>query len=410
MDRLAIIGTSYKRTGFVDLSGWTIPIPFREFALRELRSTYHVSEAIYLSTCNRSELILWTDDQFSSRRITRRWREWAARGGQQLGSESDLTVQTGRDAARYLFNVAASLDSLVVGETEILRQLKEAHAYSKKRGFANYRLKTMIERALKTGRQVRNQTSLAKLSTSVVSVALKEIRRRVANRNIRRAVIIGAGETGGAAARALSSSSTGTIENLAICNRTLEKAEKLADQVGGQAYPLEQMPSLLAEADVIVSAVAVPHTLIRPEMIQNRTRPLLLVDLAIPANIAPECADVPMVSLLGLQQLEAIAAANKPLLEKELERAAAIVTQGLEKLRGDINMKNIGPWIKQSRDHLSNVGQEEVDAIMGNEFEGLTPEEAEKIRARLERMVKRMIHVSTQNYKDHARSRQSNER
>lgn len=405
MDRLAIIGTSYKRTGFVDLSGWTIPIPFRDFALRELRSTYHCSEAIYLSTCNRSELILWTEDEFSSRRITRRWREWASRaGGQQLGPESDLTVQSGRDAARYLFNVAASLDSLVVGETEILRQLKEAYNYSNERGFANFRLNTILERALKTGRQVRHQTSLAKLSTSVVSIALKEIRRRVAGRKIRRALIIGAGETGGAAARALSSAN---IQNLAIANRTFEKAEDLAAQVGGEAYHLDAVPSLLDEADVVVSAVAVPHTIITADMIPERSQPLLLVDLAIPANIASECAEVPMVSLLGLEQLEAIAAANKPLLAKELERAEAIVTQGLEKLRGDINMKNIGPWIKQSREHLNNVGQEEVEAIMVDEFEGLTPAEAEKIRARLERMVKRMVHASTQTYKDHARSRQS---
>jgi glutamyl-tRNA reductase len=407
MDRLVVIGTSFKRTGFVDLSGWTIPVPFRDFAMRELCSTYHVDEAIYMSTCNRSELILWTRDGFSARRITRRWREWAARaGGQLLGPKSDLTVQSGREAARYLFDVAASLDSLVVGETEILRQLRDAYTYSQNKGFAGLKLHKVIQRSLKTGREVRTETSLANLSTSVVSVALKEIRRRMANRPIKKALIIGAGETGGAAARALSSLH---VETIAIANRTLENAQELAAQVKGHAYQLDQIPSLLDGCDVIVSAAAVPYTLINPAMIGELSQPLLLVDLAIPANIAPECAQRPMVEVLNLEQLESIAASNKPLLAKELDRAAEIVELGLEKLQGDFKMAAIGPWIKESRVELSNIGDQEIDSIMEDELKALDPEEAAKIRTRLEKMVKRMLHASTQRYKNHARSRPTHE-
>jgi glutamyl-tRNA reductase len=219
---------------------------------------------------------------------------------------------------------------------------------------------------------------------------------------MKQALVIGAGETAGAAARALSSLK---FENIAIANRTLEKAEELARQVHGSAYGLDQISALVAQADVIIAAVAVPYTLVDASMIANRNQPLLLVDLAIPANIAPDCNDCPGVSLLGLEQLKLLAASNKPLLDRELSHAAKIVNEGIEKLRGDFKMSEISPWIKQSRSKLAAVGVEEIDAMMGHEFKDLTPEQAAQIRSRLERMVKRLLHVSTENYKDHARSR-----
>lgn len=407
MDRLVVIGTSFRRTGFGDLSSWTIPTPFRDHALRELRARHDVNEAVYLSTCNRSELILGVREGFSARRVTRRWREWAARI-HGAGDHNQLTIQSGADAARYLFNVAASLDSLVVGETEILRQLRESLEHSASRGHSGRYLRTVVDRALKTGREVRNKTSLASLSTSVVSVAIKEVRRRMAGRRVHRALVIGAGETGRSLARSLVSLG---LPAMTIVNRTVSRAEDLAEEIRREniecaidAAGLDRIAELAPLCDVVVSAVAAPVALVTPDLIRARSEPQLLVDLAIPPNIDPACDELAHTSLVSLPQLEAIAETNRPLLEREIERAEEIVQVGLRKLSADFRLVEATPWIRRTRDSMEQLGQQEIRAILASELGDLPDDAAARVERRLRAMVNRLMHTSTMGLKERVRS------
>lgn len=403
LDRLVIIGTNYRKTGFVDLSGWTIPVPFRGFALQELRAKHAVSEAIYLSTCNRSELILWAADDFSVRRIKRRWREWAARAGQVSDADS-LRELRGRAAAAYLFRVAASLDSLVLGETEILRQLREAQAFSVHQGHCGPKLRAVFERSLKTGRDVRQQTSISTLSTSVAAVAMKEIRARSSSKRIPRAVIVGAGETSRSMARLLRSNLD--VGAIAIANRTLENAEELARDVKGTAHELAELPALIAESELVLTAVNAPRAFIDHNMVGERRRPLLLVDLAIPPNVKRDWVDDhSAVSVLGLDEIEDIAAANRPLLDAEARKAEHIVDIGLGKLLADLNLAQASTWIRSTRDAMQELASNELSALFeGPELAELDPAEADKARARLDRMVNRLMHIATHQLKQQARA------
>lgn len=400
MDQLVIVGTSFKRTGFVDLSGWTIPVEFRDFALRELTARHSVREAIYLSTCNRSELILRVGEEFSPRRVKRRWREWAKRSGQVQDLHDNLTVQSGVEAVRYLFRVAASLDSLVLGETEILRQLRGSWRASRDGGWSGAFLRVVLERALRVGKEVRTRTALAQLSTSVVSVAMREIRRRRGGR-IKRAVVVGAGETGRAVAKSLASMGA---EKVIVVNRTLSKAVALAKEIKGEANPLSALPDALIGADLVVTAVSYPSPLIGPESFTDQDN-ALLVDLAVPNNIDIACGEHPGLTLLGLPEIEAIAAANRPHLEAELARAEALVEAGLKKLRRDLNLADFSPQILEARADFFSAAQEEIAEILGVELGGLEEEERERVSRRLERMAKRLLHVSTRHLKDQLGSR-----
>jgi glutamyl-tRNA reductase len=381
---------------------------FRGFALEELRSTYDVDEAVYLSTCNRSELILWTRSGFSPRRVLRRWREWAARGGQPLASAlssaGDLTLREGEEAARYLFNVASSLDSLVVGETEILRQLREALTFSLRGGHAGPNLRVILDRSLKTGREVRQRTALASVSTSVVSVALKEIRRLMAGRPLQRALVIGAGDTGRAVARTLRSLGAKTI---AIANRTVARAEGLAESVRGRAFPLTEIPNLIPGADVVVSAVASPRAIITPELLGKARSPILLVDLGIPANIDPACAQCPNTTLLALPDLQALAEANRPLLDREAQLAARYVEDGLTALQGDFARARLSPRLRRTREAMLELASREaasLQAALTTHLGTLSPELRQLLEQHVDLLARRLAHIALEEMKTPTRA------
>lgn len=404
MNPLYVIGTNYKRAGFVDLSGWTLPVAFRDMAMQALKARFQVHEAMYLSTCNRSELIIWAEQGFSPRRVTRVWREWAARGGQELSEKADLEVRHGQEALNYLFRVAASLDSLVVGETEIMRQLREAFQKSQARGSAGFHLRTVLERALKTGREIRQQTMLSSLSSSVVSVAMREIRRRLQDQKVEHALIVGAGETGRTVSRSLRK--TLGVKRISIVNRTLDKAEELAREVQGQAYGLKDFKRLVREADVLVSAISLAKPIVRTKNpgLHKRKKPILLVDLAIPPNIEAACGDLPMVSRIGIGELEAIAAAQRPMLEQEIERAGTMVERGLEKLQADFKMAAQGRVLCQARSRMEALGEEEIEAVLLEQLADLDSSRKEQLRKRLKKMVKRLTHTATNEFKEHIRA------
>jgi glutamyl-tRNA reductase len=275
--------------------------------LNELVQEEPISEAAALSTCNRTELYLVAIDSVEAEAsgLGVLAREAGIRPTELLGSLYSLR---GAEAARHLYRVTAGLDSMIVGEAEIQGQVKRAYELALVEGATGPILNRMFRGALAAGKRARTETAVGEKGVSIPSVAVELAQRTLGDLSARQVLLIGAGETSELTARALAARGSDAVF---IANRGYKRAISLAQRFGGRAVRIDELPAQLASADIVVSATNSPHHLIeRSEleviMGQRDPKPLLLIDLAVPRDIDPDCREVEGVSLHDVDDVQAI--------------------------------------------------------------------------------------------------------
>lgn len=388
------------------LNHTTTPLPVREkYALapegvgeilRALKPT--ADEAVFLSTCNRVEFYLSTDAVKESREtilgaLMRFHKLKPAEIKRYFYFYEDA------EAFLHLFRVAASLDSMVVGEAQILGQVKEAYQKSREEGMAKAALTGIFNRALSAAKRVRSQTDIARMPVSVASVAVDLAQKIFTDLARHRVLLLGAGEMGELTAKYLVDAGVG---GLSIASRTLERAKALAVQLGGKALSLEEGMAGTALADIVIASLGGGTTISKGDleavMKKRGGKPLFIIDIGVPRNVDPEAARLESLYLYNIDDLSSIAENNKGQRQKAVEAAETILRAEVEKLCSWLAGLELVPTVVRLREKFEQVRESEW-----REFLRKNPGFSEKDMKAVERltrdMVGRLLHDPSVNLK-----------
>ncbi|MGH7805537.1 MAG: glutamyl-tRNA reductase, partial [Candidatus Binatia bacterium] len=361
-------------------------------ALARLRAIDGVEEAALVSTCNRVEALAFGGDD---RAVPGAIGEFLARerGVTPTALAEHLVVHHDRDAVRHLFRVASSLDSMVVGEPQILGQLKSFYNLSAEAQTAGAVLHRVFHKAFSVAKRVRTETGIAARSVSVSSVAVDLARQIFESLTDKNAMVIGAGKMAELVARHLQSHGIGSMM---FANRTFDRAVELARSFHGTPVPFEDLARYLRLADVVLGSTAATGYLLTAEMLQEvqrerAHRPMFLIDLAVPRNFDPKTNDVDGVYLYDIDDLQGVAAGNRDSRIEEAKRAEAIVEEEVESFWRWFRALDVVPTIVALREKLEEIRRGEIEKTLGA-LPDLGEAERQAIEAMSEAIVAKILH------------------
>lgn len=382
--RLALVGWNFRTvpSGVSQRVAFT-PEEVRE-ALRQMLGRGYISEAVIVSTCHRSEIYSVSLEDGPGESLTRFVSEWRGVDHASLASESFQHL--GADAVRHLFRVAGGLDSIALGESEVLGQVRQALALAKESGSTRAVLHRLFESAVAAGKRVRTETQIATHPLSITSIGFELATKVFGDLRHRTVLLLGAGETGSSFARHAREAGVGELR---IANRTEERAEELAQRTGGRAVSWADWPAHLAEADVVVGTTSSPEPLVRRSMVEEamrarRGKPMFFLDLTVPHDIEPSLSEVYNVFAYSLNDLQGVAAENRARRAREIPIAETIIEQELGEFLGWMGNLSVVPTLTALRRRL--------DLIRDSELVRLPPEERERFRVFADSLAARLLH------------------
>jgi len=364
-----------------------------EPALSALRAK--TMEAVLLSTCNRTEIYAVVPSADSGvRDITTFLSDFHAVSADRFSPF--LFSLSGREAVGHLFAVASGLESMILGEPQILGQVREAYLAALAQDTAGTLLSWVFHHAMKVGKQVRTETNISRNAVSVSHAAVelaKGIFGTLSNRSV---LLVGAGEMGQLAARNLLDNG---CARLLVVNRTFSRASELAARFGGTAEELNRLPDLLAEVDVAICATGSPDFVITREMAERALaaradRPLVLIDIAVPRDVDPAVGDAGRVILHDIDDLQAVCSANLEERRKEVGRAQEIIDAELDLFETWWGSLQVVPTIKALRDRAEEIRQAELQKALPRLGE-LTDRQRSVVEALTVGIVNKMLHQPT---------------
>jgi glutamyl-tRNA reductase len=403
----------------VGLSHQTAPIEIRErlaippkevtTTLQRITALPTVIEAVVLSTCNRVEIYAAPHPDAPARDVS---HELSAMLGEIGGREvlPHLGSRLGLEAVRHLFRVASSLDSLVIGEPQILGQLKNAIRHATEARSLGPELNLAMRSALSVAKRVRTETAIGEGQVSVPSIAVDLARHIFEDVAGKTALLVGAGEMAESAAKLLARAGA----RIHVVNRSLDRAERLAEAVGGSPEPWDRLTDMLISADIVVSSTASPIPVITKKMVKSlrrkrRGRSLFLIDIAVPRDVEPTVNDVENVYLYDIDDLSHVVARTLAERKTEAERAESLVaieTRAFEERRSQQAMK---PLIVALRERTRAA----IDGELERSCRGRLKHLSESDRAALDKMaeaaVNKILHAPTKRLKQLAASPRSQE-
>jgi len=401
MSEVLALGVSHK-TAPVELRE-RLALPAGQAAgfLGELVAGPDVDEAAAISTCNRTEVYLVADDPVAGEAAA---LGMLARGAGIRPTELAPAIYALRncDAARHLYRVSAGLESMIVGEAEVLGQVKRAYEGALDAGATGPLLNRLFRAAIETGKRVRTETAIGERHLSISSVAVALAGEVLGDLAERRVVVLGAGETSELAARALAERGVATIF---IANRRRDRALALARRFGGEALRLEHLPDELARADIVVAATASPHPIITAEelaevMRRRAGRPLLAIDLAVPRDVEAECRELPGVTLRDIDDLEAVVRRNRSVREAEAERAGQVVEEEIQEFASWLGSLDVLPTISALQARGQTIAAGVVEENSGR-WQSASPKDLERIAVIARTVATRLLHEPTLHLKRH---------
>lgn len=397
-DRLHILGINHR----------SAPVEIREkvvfgpdilpSALKELKSLKRVDETVIVSTCNRTELYCALQD--SARGAVKSWLE--NYHGVETSLDSCLYTLDSHDAVNHAFSVACGLDSMVLGEPQILGQMKDAYRVAREVHSAGPMLNRLFQHAFSVAKQVRTDTKIGESAVSVAYAAVSLARQIFAGFENHSALLIGAGETIELVARYLHNHG---IRQLVIANRSLHRARDLAAAMGGFAISLEEIGVHLAEADMVLSSTASPVPVVRKDAVitalkARRHRPMFIVDLAVPRDVEPEVGDLDDVYLYTVDDLHEVIQDSLKSRKAEAKKAEQII-QG-EVARFDLVLRGLDavPTIRDLREQAEAVKRDTLEQAQRMIGRGKTPEEVLDFLANT--LTKKLLHAPSQRLREAA--------
>jgi glutamyl-tRNA reductase len=388
-----VVGLSHRTTPVPVLERAAVPVDDLHKTLDELYRAETISEALLLSTCNRVEV--YADVARFHPAVAEITAVLARHAGLHVADLSDhLYVHFAEAATEHMFTVASGLDSMVVGESQILGQLRAAYALGTETGSVGSVLHDLTQTALRVGKRVHTDTGIDRAGASIVAVALDRAESMLGSLTGRRAVVIGAGSMG-----ALSSATLRRrgVTDIVVANRSLERAERLAASIDGRAVTLADLPGEIAEADLVVSSTGATGLVVEADAIGSRAeRPLVVLDLALPRDVEPTVA-----SELGVTyvDLEALRSGGAMVSDAEVHAATTIVGQELRDYLRQQQQLAVAPTVTALRARANQVVEAELhrlDARLPGVDDAVRREVANAVR----RAVEKVLHAPTVRVKE----------
>jgi glutamyl-tRNA reductase len=356
-------------------------------ALHDVRGLPNVVEAAIIATCNRTEVYVNGADGC----LEEVNRYLVSHGTEAV--RSHLYSYEDRHAVRHLFRVAAGVDSMVVGEGQILGQVREARRVAAEEQTAGQILRRLFDGAISCGKRVRTETEIGRGAVSVSHVAVDLSRQIFGDLHRKTVLLLGAGETAELTARAFRKFGVSLIM---VANRTFERAEALALELNGVAVRFDDFAERLAAADIVVSSTAAPHAVITREIVRSaearrRGRPVFLIDLAIPRDIEPEVGDLDNVFLYNLDDLQRLVKANIDGRNLEMGAVYDVIEQEVEAFVRWLASLNAVPVLSELQRRFEEIRLEEL-ARTRRRLDGLSPEQMEAVDQMTRAMVRKILH------------------
>jgi glutamyl-tRNA reductase len=371
-------------------------------ALLDVRERIPGAETVILSTCNRVELYAAASD--IEERVDDIIRFIA--DFHKLAPEEfvpHLYRYHDEDAVRHLFSVACSLDSMVVGEAEVLGQVKRAYMFAAEEGLTGKILNTLFQRAFGVAKNARTCSSIGERKVSVASVAVEFAEKIFRDFSDKAVMIIGAGEM---AELTLKSMVEKGVSSVIVVNRTYEKAHELAQQYNGKAVNFESFEDSMHRADVIIGASGAPHYIIFPKhfpqvLRARRNRPMLLIDIAVPRDIHPDVEGIENVYLYNIDDLQKVVNENLSFREKELEQCAAIVGDETDAFMQWMRALDVNAALVHFRESLHAIREGELERSL-KKLSRLSERDRREVEYLTERIVNKILNQPTQALKNEA--------
>ena len=394
------------------------PVKFRELlafspaqaeqALGKLRERFPRTEAVLISTCNRVELYTAVESVEEAPSHIQLVEFLADFHGLHVDEVfADLFDHTGEDAVRHLFLVAASLDSMVLGEAQILSQVKQAYEMAKQCNSTGPLTHAIFQRALKAARRVTTETLINQKRVSIPSVAVGDFAKMIFERfDDKKVLVIGAGEMGGETIRYLLDEGA---KQITVVNRSLERAEKLAAEWQATASSWDQLDELLAHADLVVSTTGSTDPIMtldrfRPIHLQRRHQhPLCILDLAIPRDFDPEIGtQLQDIYLYSIDDLREVCEANEAERRKELDGAVRIIEEETREFMADLNHRATSPIIRRLKQDWERPKDDEL-ARLFNKLPQLDERTRDEIRRSFDRLINKLLHPPLESLRTESR-------
>ena len=371
--------------------------------LRKLIDRPEIKEAVLLSTCNRVEVVVTTENSDAAQHVLFDFfaRDLAEGALPSEISLSDLTyLRHGRDAVEHVFRVASAIDSMVVGEPQILGQVKDAYREAMDANACGAVLSRLYQRAFATAKRVKNETGIAERPVSVARVAVDLAMQIFESLENKSALLLGAGDMIEAALVALDDHGLGVRR---IANRTPTHAHALAERFGGTAHGLGELDELLPQSDVVLSCIAGDGPVLTRERVEaslskRSGRPLFLIDIGVPRNIDPAVHEIDSAFLYDLDDLQDVAAANEEERRREAERAERIILEEREHFDGWLVTLQAAPTIRDLRHRVEQIRQAEVERYAGRL--GLDAGQSEAVEKLTRGIVNKIMHAPISRLRD----------
>jgi glutamyl-tRNA reductase len=361
-------------------------------ALADLRSRAGVTEAVILSTCNRVEITLTTDDSADPQLIIDTFlSDHKSVSTSSIGPH--LYRHEGQDAIHHMFRVAASLDSMVVGEPQILGQLKNAYAVAKEAGAVCGWLEGLMTRSFSVAKRVRSETGIGQMAVSVSYAAVELARKIFGSLNNRTVMIVGAGKMSELAARHLRRSGA---SHVFVTNRTHERAVEMAELFQGTPVEYSRFIAMLPEVDILIASSGAPHYILHKDEMQRvisarRNKPMFLIDIAVPRNIEPTINKLDNVFLYDIDDLQEVVNSNLRERAKEADNAEKMVAEEVERMMARLKVAEVTPTIVGLQEQLEQIRLGELEKVK-RRMGSLTPQQEEALEALTRGIINKVAH------------------
>lgn len=393
MERLKILAFTHKTTDLKQVGRLHLDSENEARVLFALRQLDQVDELMYVSTCNRVEFIISTS-QFNSDFLQKfftvffegnsEYAKWAV---------GNVTVFSGEEAVTHLFEVASSLDSMVVGEREIITQVRNAYEKCSRMKLTGDLIRLLIKNTIETAKRIYTETQIASRPVSVVSLAYRKLKEINVSLDAR-FIFIGAGVTNSAMAKYLKKHG---FKNFAVFNRSLENASRLAEDLNGKSYSLTDLSNYKDGFDVLVTCTGAEHAIITKEiyssLLSDDTRKKVIIDLAVPNDVHPEVLEAYDINLIAVNNLQEVAKENLREREKELVSCREILSESLQTFYEQLHIRKVELAMSDVPRKVKEIRENAMQAVFARDIESLDEHSREVLEKVMSYMEKKYISV-----------------
>ncbi len=395
--KVFLVGLSYKSAPIEVRERVALSADALKGALGELRAMDGVREALVVSTCNRVEVYVHAEDDAAARRFFT---------GRSSEAGEHLYVKAGGDAVRHLFRVSSSLDSMVVGEQQILGQVKEAYGLASAAEAAGSFFSRLCNRAFATAKRVRTETGIGRGATSMSQVAVELVEKIFGDLKGRTILLAGAGKMGALSAKALASLGA---DRILVTNRSSDRGAALAAQVNGHFRDWDELQRLLAEADVAIVSTGAPSYVLTRAMLEKamkarRHRSICLIDLAVPRNVDPACGELADVYAYDVDDMAKVVDQTQEARRGEALRAEAIVEAEVAAFVREREARAALPVLAQLRRRAEEIARAEAERTLAQVGAKLDDRGRRSVEAMAQAIVNKLLHGPTARLKAAAAS------